>query len=285
MVRDRSAGRNVHIYRASEYDRALGGLILNPSVTERIFLFMLEILIVSSDPYEVVMPYTGVIVTPTDEPLKPGHYDIKSKSQGGMITFTDEPCITRVYSRTRSGRNETFRNEVRERDGKCVITGRLNKGAYRNDWTGFEAAHVFSLSHGQLFKESGFSRWITNRVSETDLGINSCQNGLLMLSSVHQLFDSFLFSINPDDNYRIVSFDDDSLEVDGRILDATCRRKRSVLRWHFRQAVFANMRGAGEPIFETDFPPGSDMMGEIIGGPEAAKRMETELFLRMDEVS
>lgn len=36
-----------------------------------------------------------------------------------------------------------------------------------------------------------------------------------------------------------------------------------LLRWHSRQYVFANMRGAGEPIFETDFLPGADMVGEI----------------------
>ncbi|KAK9364517.1 hypothetical protein V1509DRAFT_643596, partial [Lipomyces kononenkoae] len=58
-----------------------------------------------------------------------------------------------------------------------------------------------------------------------------------------------------------------------------------LLRWHFRQAVLANMRGAGEPIFETDFPPGSDMVGEIISGPEAAKRMEAELFSRLHGLS
>jgi len=40
------------------------------------------------------------------------------------------------------------------------------------------------------------------------------------------------------------------------------------------------MRGAGEPNFEFDFPPGSDNMGEIIRGPKAAERMEFELFNR-----
>ncbi|RPB13395.1 hypothetical protein P167DRAFT_486482, partial [Morchella conica CCBAS932] len=53
------------------------------------------------------------------------------------------------------------------------------------------------------------------------------------------------------------------------------------LRRHFRQAVFANMRGASEPAFECDFPPGSDMIGETIGGPMAAERMEFELFGRL----
>jgi hypothetical protein len=41
------------------------------------------------------------------------------------------------------------------------------------------------------------------------------------------------------------------------------------------------MKVAGGPIFEHDFPPGSDMIGSILKGPEAAKRMEFELFNRM----
>ncbi|CUS06624.1 unnamed protein product, partial [Tuber aestivum] len=40
-----------------------------------------------------------------------------------------------------------------------------------------------------------------------------------------------------------------------------------LLRWHFRQSVLANVRGAGEPIFENDFPPGTDMMRGILAGP------------------
>lgn len=42
-----------------------------------------------------------------------------------------------------------------------------------------------------------------------------------------------------------------------------------------------NIRGAGEPVFEHDFPPGSDIMGSILEGPKAAKRMEFELFNRL----
>lgn len=53
------------------------------------------------------------------------------------------------------------------------------------------------------------------------------------------------------------------------------------LRWHFRQAVLANMRGAGEPVFEHDFPPGTDMAGEIRSGPKAAERMAFELYTRL----
>jgi hypothetical protein len=41
------------------------------------------------------------------------------------------------------------------------------------------------------------------------------------------------------------------------------------------------MKGVGEPMFEYDFPPGSDMMGYILRGPRAAGRMEFELFSRL----
>jgi hypothetical protein len=68
---------------------------------------------------------------------------------------------------------------------------------------------------------------------------------------------------------------------DQKPLDDPQRPRDELLRWHFRQAVLTNMRGAGEPIFEHDFPPGSDMVGTILEGPKAAERMEFELFSRL----
>jgi len=41
------------------------------------------------------------------------------------------------------------------------------------------------------------------------------------------------------------------------------------------------MKGAGEPYFEHDFPPGSDIVGDILRGPKAGERMEFELFSRL----
>jgi hypothetical protein len=41
------------------------------------------------------------------------------------------------------------------------------------------------------------------------------------------------------------------------------------------------VKGEGEPVFERDFPPGSDVMGEIISRPKAAERMEFEIFSRL----
>jgi hypothetical protein len=92
------------------------------------------------------------------------------------------------------------------------------------------------------------------------------------------------------DDYKIICFKPDPFGLDGKQLDPICRDQNDIrsvrdelLRWHFRQAVLANMKGAGEPIYEVDFA-GGDMMGEIRSGPKAADRMEFELFSRLAEV-
>jgi hypothetical protein len=69
--------------------------------------------------------------------------------------------------------------------------------------------------------------------------------------------------------------------LDQQLLNDPQRPVDELLRWHFRQAVLANMRGAGEPVFEHDFPPGSDIVGQIFEGPRSAERMEHELFGRL----
>ena len=43
------------------------------------------------------------------------------------------------------------------------------------------------------------------------------------------------------------------------------------------------MRGQGEPLFDFDFPPGLDTIGEIMNGLRTCGRMEVELFSRLEE--
>ncbi|KAK9489451.1 HNH endonuclease-domain-containing protein, partial [Lipomyces doorenjongii] len=196
MAGSRAIGRDVHFYHFADPYNALGGMILNSSVTESSF-FMVEIVIDASGPYWVISRSTGEILTLTDAALKRGHYDIWPCSRKGLfLILIFKPYITRVLSRTITGRDDAIRQLVRERDGKCVITGLVNTQAYRNDWTSFPAAHIFPLSSEEYFMQSGLSRCITNKANERDTGINSCQNGLLMQSNVHERFDKFLFSVN-----------------------------------------------------------------------------------------
>jgi hypothetical protein len=92
------------------------------------------------------------------------------------------------------------------------------------------------------------------------------------------------------DHHKIVCFgyNDESFagkHLDQRFLEDPRRPPDTLLRWHFRQAVLANVRGAGEPSFEFDFLPGSDIMGEIASGPPAGDRIEFEMFSRLAEQS
>jgi len=99
-------------------------------------------------------------------------------------------------------------------------------------------------------------------------------------------------SVNLDDGYKVAVFETDIYGYDGRILDPVCRNPTDphcisdhLLRWHFRQSVLANVRGAGEPILEHDFLPGADLVGEILAGPYARERFELEIAARLREVS
>ncbi|KAK9495744.1 hypothetical protein V1508DRAFT_401595 [Lipomyces doorenjongii] len=237
MAGRRSLRRNAFIYDATRPDHEIGGMRLNPSVSKKNFLSMFEILIIDC-PYTVMLNGTNEIIEATDERLQPGHYCIKSSTPQGKVFITDKPRALRTLSHIRTGRDEEFRKAVRERDGRCVIAGVINPDVDIDDWPGFEASHIFPLA------------------GPRDTGINSCQNGLFMRAQIHQHFDAFRFSINVDDNYKIISFDSDIERVDGRILDPVCpspnderSARDELLRWHFRQAVLANMRGVGEPIF------------------------------------
>jgi len=94
-------------------------------------------------------------------------------------------------------RQQALRDAVRARDGRCVVTGKKALGAYRDNWAGFEAAHIFPLAYEGHWAQYNYSRWIALPPTTGD-SINSVRNGLLLCGTVHQLFDTYLFSINPD---------------------------------------------------------------------------------------
>jgi len=121
--------------------------------------------------------------------------------------------------------------------------------------------------------------------------INSIKNGFLLQQNVHTMFDRYLISVNPDDGYKGVVFNTDVHGYDGRILDPVCRNlddphcvSKEILTWHFRQSVLANIRGAGEPIFEYDSPSGTDIEGEVLAGPYAQDGFDLEIAKGLVEV-
>ncbi|KAG0124168.1 hypothetical protein HOY82DRAFT_200346 [Tuber indicum] len=283
---DRSPWRNVHIHTANNPSTVLGGLWVAEGVTNANLYSMLQVFCFFTDTFDV-RDSSEQLVERDEQPLKPGNYYIVT---AGSITVTDEVVLTRTPSLPSGTRVASFRDAVRQRDRRCIITGRPARLAHLGSWETFQATHIFPLAYEEYWNDRKYSRWITVPPANESSGtINSVQNGILLGNAIHCLFDSYSFAIDPDDNYKIVCFSPDTLDFDiaGRHLDQTFldnphRPVDQVLRWHFRQAVLVNMRGGGEPCFETDFPPGSDMIGGIMRGAKAAERMEFELFTRFN---
>ncbi|KAL7620654.1 hypothetical protein AAE478_009649 [Parahypoxylon ruwenzoriense] len=282
--RVRALRRNVFIYDLRDPSAQLGGLVLTRGITHANFYDMIDIVLVISSAY-FLRDDNGETLPRDVQPLLPGNYFVVAD---GTVDINDRQVVARTRSYSTGTRLESFRNQVRERDGRCVVSKLESDGPIYGDWLGFEAAHIVPLACEQIWRGQGFGNLITippppPRQQDT---VNSVQNGLLLRAHLHQLFDSFYFSINPNDDYKIVYFQPDldgiaGTFLDRRLLDDGHRPPDELFRWHFEQAVLTNMRGAGEPVFEHDFPPGSDMMGEIRDGPNATERMEFELFSRL----
>ena len=112
--------------------------------------------------------------------------------------MSNEPWLVRTISHATGTCVKSFCDAVCTRDRRCVISGvKAVSAPFR--WTGFEAAHIFPLAYEGYWNDNDYGRWITISPENGKEGtINSVQNGLLLDSAVHQLFDSYDLSINPD---------------------------------------------------------------------------------------
>ncbi|KAK9320296.1 hypothetical protein V1517DRAFT_348304 [Lipomyces orientalis] len=292
MAANRSLGRDIVIYLATDPAVSIGGGFTNPTFTKTTFLDSLDVLITHDLPLRVYKVNDGrVRIQRTQDPLLPGEYEVESD---GHMDVTDAPYYKRTSSAmsslSPSGRVRSFPAAVRNRDRRCVITGvaMTQRELLLQRWTIYDAAHIFPVALESMFRNYNFGDLVV--LDERDGSVNSPQNGLLLQTHVHRLFDQYEISINPNDDYRIVCFLDDSLGLAGRQLDTICRdiehphHVNDNIFWHFQQAVLANMRGAGEPVFDEDIPPGSDTMNAILSGPAPAERMEFELSSRLGDV-
>jgi len=311
MSLNRSLPRNVTFHDATKPDETLGGFVQNGSITEENFLDILGILLVIEDPIRVQERTSSHIVSRTGMPLQTGVYDIYCDCMcyiqvpprysvahllilPASIQVSNEPWVPKLITHKISGREERFRDEIRDRDRKCVITGASIPEIHiqANNWTAFEAAHIFPLQHESHWVQYDYGRWMTDMDDATGSSrINSIKNGFLLRQHVHTMFDRYLISVNPDDGYKVVAFDIDIDGYDGRILDPVCRNpkdphcvSKEILTWHFRQSVLANIRGAGEPIFEYDSPSGTDMEGEVLAGPYAQDGFDLQIAKGLVEV-
>ncbi|KAK2760194.1 hypothetical protein FQN54_002261 [Arachnomyces sp. PD_36] len=236
----------------------------------------------------------GAVVPINGTRLAEGQYVVLS-SVGGTIdvTLTGRNHKRRVISGSDSSYSPSsiqgyFRDQLRQRDGTCAMTGKIGEAGTFQD---LHAAHIFPRAREPEWNASGYSNWITDSSPPNRIGDNkldSPQNGLLLFSGVHSLLDTYALA----DNYKIIAFRNVidnpvfpflQTHLGNRTTNAANNQSVSdqAVRWHFEEAVIANMKGAaGVQPWEFDFG-GPDDVGGIMEGPDPGERMEAELFTRL----
>jgi len=167
-----------------------------------------------------------------------------------------------------------------------------------DDYTGFEATHIFPPSETDTWNELNLKRYITDDLVRPGFEINSIQQGFLCSSTEHHMFDNYSIGVNPDDDYRIYDFvgRDPGRTPHGNIFyrnpSASKRYLPSpdLLRDHFRQCVLQHVKGAGEVGgVERSFDPDIDLspggfsleQGSWWSGGQGKKQLEAELSARL----
>ncbi|OBT76810.1 hypothetical protein VF21_04524 [Pseudogymnoascus sp. 05NY08] len=238
------------------------------------------------DPAQPLAQHGPLIITQNNNsPIKPGFYIILIP-QGAVVEIpingenpTPRPS-SRVSSAELDNQARNFRSRVRARDGRCVITGAEPAG---DDFVRLAAAHIFPLAYLDVWKTESWQRKIADDRYVGESGINSVQNGILLRSDVHELFDTFRIAINPDRGYKTYSFlNDPTLDNLTMFRDpntaAQYQPSRDLLKHHFRMSVLLNMKGReGYPRWDEDIPSGCDEMAEAASSEEGKLRLETIL--------
>jgi len=141
----------------------------------------------------------GITSSPVMVGLFSGFPVCHHSHETGSIKLTEDAALVRCPSLQSGPRITSFRDAVRERDRRCVITGRIVYGAPRGKWTCFEVAHIVPLAHEGHWNKSNYRKWITvPPANESDGYIHSVQNGMLLYAPIRILFDAYDVSINPD---------------------------------------------------------------------------------------
>jgi len=140
---NRSAWHDTHIYASNDRDTVLGGLWVAPGITNANLYSMVDIICTFTASFHL-QDSSQQLVEKDEQPLRPGNYYIVTN---GSIAVTNEAPLLRTLSLYSGTRVDSFFESVRDRDERCVITGRPAVISGVTHWTTFEAAHVFPLAY------------------------------------------------------------------------------------------------------------------------------------------
>ncbi|TDL22300.1 hypothetical protein BD410DRAFT_256495 [Rickenella mellea] len=142
----------------------------------------------------------------SQSPIHPGNYCIMAPDGSLMpvsvqITYPNPFSDADIISPPLWIGELSFDDQVRKRDGRCVVTGKPVEG---NEASDFTAVHIIPPSfHSYLFTLATGSLSVPDKPPQEYFSV---KNGLLMASDVAKSFVECEIGIDVDDGYRIVQF-------------------------------------------------------------------------------
>jgi len=208
---DRTPWHDTFFYVSNKPDKPVASLWAAKGISNINLHAMLEMICCFTDDYDLYDKEEELLERDGVQ-LQSGNYYIvtngmlfsalaigSNSQQVGSISITDETPLRRSNFTETGPRHVSFRHAVRERDMSCVVTGRLAPLAQYGWWLHFEASHIFPLAYQGQWNDYNYDTLITFPPANPSHGnINSVQNGLLLSTEIHDAFDSYSFSINPD---------------------------------------------------------------------------------------
>ncbi|KAK2462866.1 hypothetical protein APHAL10511_005064 [Amanita phalloides] len=228
---------------------------------------------------EYPAPGTYILLTPDGNPISVGFVAVRSRLRHPTTSNTQK-------------RADAYRERARARDPCCLISG---FPVLRGDYSRFKTAHIFPRVHDIDWVNEGYPSRITDPAPPEDVGgptkIDSIQNIILLRSDLHDAWDNYKISVNPDRQYAVFAFAPGYDDIAGKVLkldhiqDLNLRPLDDLFRDHFLQAVLKNMKGDGEPTWDYEDALGGGSVDlsnmDIWGGELGRGHLEFEMAHRL----
>lgn len=200
--------------------------------------------------------------TITPEVLVPQNYILKTFTSFDPKLPKEIPTLFPRKNNEKSeynfARSSNFRFKLAQRDRTCVLT---------DSWEdGLIAAHI--IPHEWTSKDKPID--VKDFLSSVEGGIDSLQNGILLDSTAHKLFDKLHWSVvwnGIDGHWEVVSITSQGRQYEGKKLRWPEGKRHDGILWkdlfppaaafefHFKCAIFQHMKSCGIDFqnFNTDY--------------------------------
>ena len=269
----------ISIWKDKERNEKLASIYSGENGRSRkIVALFLHILYEISDDYNIisVSDKENNQTDSDNQVLKPAHYylDFKGtkpelKLSANMYTLfpseAEEPNLSTLslndnqLGEKKLARSAHFRFRLAQRDRTCVVTNSFKDSLI--------SAHV--IPHEWSKNLSNLPDFVRFKLGEIEGGLGALENGLLMDSTVHTLFDKLYWSVVEEDGkWKIVALSTYGQDYEGLVLRFPEGKRNDEVSWkdlfppkeffefHLRCAVFKHCLGKAEendPYFDEDY--------------------------------